>query len=286
MKTFNDKVAAITGAASGIGRALALQLAQQGCHLALCDVNERDLDHTVAAAAAHGVRVTRATVNVMDRAAVYSWAEQVVANHGRVNFIFNNAGVSVASSVDGIDYADFDWIMGINFWGVVYGTKAFLPHLKASGDGHVVNLSSVFGLFAQPGMSAYNASKFAVRGFTESLRQELELLRWPVSATCVHPGGVKTNIARDGRYAANMQEFVGAPEHEAKADFEKSFITTPEKAARTILRAVQRNRRRVLIGRDARFFDKLQRLVPSGYQRLIVSTLNRRRRGSAPGHAA
>lgn len=280
MKDFSTKVAAITGAASGIGRELALTLAQRGCHVALCDVNETQLQQTAADASKYGVRVTQATVDVADRARVYDWAELVAKDHGKVNLIFNNAGVSVGATVDGIDYADFEWIMGINFWGVVHGTKAFLPHLKASGDGHVVNVSSVFGLFAQPGQSAYNASKFAVRGFTESLRQELELLRWPVSATCVHPGGIKTNIVRASRYSESLKAFAGREEQVAKKEFEKALVTSAEEAARVILKGVEENKRRVLIGRDARFFDRMQRLLPASYQRVVVSSLKRRRRGA------
>ena len=277
MKDFNGKVAAVTGAASGIGRALALELARRRCHLALSDVNDVALRETASAAGEQGVCVTVAKVDVADRAAMHGFAEQVVRDHGKVNLIFNNAGVSVGATVHGIDYDDFEWIMGINFWGVVHGTKAFLPHLKASGDGHVVNVSSVFGLFAYPGQSAYNASKFAVRGFTESLRQELELLRWPVSATCVHPGGIKTNIARASRYSASLKDFGGDDIELMKSEFEKAFITSPEEAASVILKGIEENRRRVLIGRDARFFDRMQRLLPARYQQLIVSTLRRRR---------
>lgn len=277
MKDFTGKVAAVTGAASGIGRALALELADRRCHLALCDVNDVALQETASAAKERGVRVTVGKVDVSDRAAIYGWAGQVMQDHGKVNLIFNNAGVSVGATVDGIDYDDFEWIMGINFWGVVHGTKAFLPHLKASGDGHVVNVSSVFGLLAYPGQSAYNASKFAVRGFTESLRQEFELLRWPVSATCVHPGGIKTNIARATRYSASLKDFGGDDIERMKSDFEKAFITSSEEAARVILKAVEEDRRRVLIGRDARFLDRMQRLLPATYQQLIVSTLRRRR---------
>ncbi len=276
MKEFTDKVAAITGAASGIGRAVALDLAGRRCHLALGDVNSESLEQTATAARELGVRVTTTKLDVADRAAVHTWADQVASDHGKVNLIFNNAGVSIGATANGIDYHDFDWIMGINFWGVVHGTKAFLPHLKASGDGHVVNVSSVFGLFAYPGQSAYNASKFAVRGFTESLRQELELLRWPVGVTCVHPGGIKTNIARASRFSASLKEFGNDDEELIRSRMEKTFVTTPEDAARVILKGVQENRRRVLIGRDARFYDRMQRLLPTKYQELIVSSLRKR----------
>lgn len=277
MKDFTDKVAAITGAGSGIGRALALALAERGAHLALSDVNESGLRQTAEAARARGVRVTEAKVDVADRAAVYAWAAAVVKDHGRVNVIVNNAGVAVAATVEGLDYADFEWIMGINFWGVVHGTKAFLPHLKASGDGHVVNISSVFGLFAQPGQGAYNATKFAVRGFTEALRQELELQQWPVSATSVHPGGIKTNIVRASRYSESMRNLMNQGEQESKANFERVLLTTAEDAARVILRGIEKNKRRVLIGTDARIFDVIQRLFPSGYQRIVAALLRLRR---------
>ena len=190
MKTFSGKVAAITGAGSGIGRALALRLARRGCHLALSDVNERSLARTVELARRAGVKVTGARVDVADREAVYRWAEGAAGGHGKVNFIFNNAGVALGSTIEGGSYEDLEWLFGINFWGVVHGTKAFLPHLVASGAGHVVNVSSVFALISVPGQGAYNASKAAVRGFTEALRMELEMGGAPVSATVVHPGGI------------------------------------------------------------------------------------------------
>jgi short-subunit dehydrogenase len=278
VKHFADKVAAITGAGSGIGRALALALAERGAQLALSDVNASSLAQTTAAARARGVEVTESKVDVANREAVYAWAAQVTEDYGRVNMIVNNAGVAFAGTIDELDYADFEWIMGINFWGVVHGTKAFLPHLRASGEGHVVNVSSVFGLFAHPTQSAYNASKFAVRGFTEALRQELDLLDWPVSATVVHPGGIKTNIVQSIRFAAGMEDFLNESAEEAKAEFERALTTTPEQAARVILRAVEKNKRRVLIGRDAYGFDLVQRLFPSGYQRVLTTLLRSRRK--------
>ena len=273
MKSFNGRVAAITGAASGMGRALALALAREGCHLALADKNGPGLAQTVAiikASTLSPVTITTQVLDVSDREAVQAWASETFEQHGQVNLIFNNAGVALSSTVEGVDYADLEWIVGINFWGVVHGTKAFLPYLKASGDGHVVNTSSVFGLFAQPGMSGYNATKFAVRGFTESLRQELDLQRCGVSATCVHPGGIRTDICRSSRIDANMTGFLIHSEQQARADFEKLFITDADKAANVILQGVRHNKRRVLIGRDACFLDLLARCLPAAYQALVV----------------
>jgi len=270
MKSFQNKVAAITGAGSGIGRALALNLAGQGCALALSDVNVKGLAETAKLAEAKGVKVTQTKVDVASKKAIYEWAAATVEAHGKVNLIFNNAGVALGAAVDGMKDEDFRWIMDINFWGVVHGTQAFLPHLKASGDGHIINISSLFGLVAVPSQSAYNASKFAVRGFTEALRQELDIERNGVSSTCVHPGGIKTNIARAARFDDNMKALIGQDADQGKAEFEKLFITTPESAAATILKAVRRDSRRVLLGPDAVAVDLLQRLLPSGYQRLIV----------------
>jgi NAD(P)-dependent dehydrogenase (short-subunit alcohol dehydrogenase family) len=267
MKSFHGKVAAITGAGSGIGRALAQALAAQGCHLALSDINQAGLAETAGLLAGAAVKVTTTTLDVADREAVRHWASQAAADHGRVNLIFNNAGVSLAATIEGASDADLEWIVGINFWGVMHGTRAFLPHLRASGDGHVVNISSLFGLLAMAGSGAYNATKFAVRGMTEALRQELDLSGAPVSATSVHPGGIRTNISRGGRISASVKD-IGMDADPDSRKFERYLVTPPERAAEVILKAVRRNQRRVLIGRDARFFDLAVRLFPSGYQRL------------------
>lgn len=274
MKSFKNKVAAITGAASGIGRALALQLAQEQCDLALSDVNEAGLNETAEQARALGVKVTTAKVNVANRAEMHAWADQAAKEHGKVNLIFNNAGVALGNTVEEARYEDYEWIMGINLWGVIYGTKAFLPHLKQSGDGHIVNISSIFGLFAQPTQSGYNMTKFAVRGFTESLRQELDLQKCGVSATCVHPGGIKTNIARNARMTSSASSLSGknADPEKLAAQFEKFFITTPEKAADIILGAVRRDARRVLVGSDAKVTDIMQRMLPTVYQRIVTGS--------------
>lgn len=272
MKDFEGRVAAITGASSGIGRALAVELAIRRCDLALCShSNLKGLEETADLAARFGVKVSTRQVDVAAREQVQAWAEQVVREHGRVNLVINNAGVAHAGTIGSTDYADYEWVMNTNFWGVVHGTKVFLPYLEAAGEGHIVNVSSVFGLFAQPGMSAYNASKFAVKGFTESLRQELDLACNGVSATCVHPGGVRTNIAAAGRVSGSIQSVTGSDEEETRRHFEKLLLTSPEAAARDILDGVRRNARRVLIGVDARAADGMQRLLPSMYQRLVTT---------------
>jgi NAD(P)-dependent dehydrogenase (short-subunit alcohol dehydrogenase family) len=269
MKSFDGRVAAITGAGSGIGRALAKDLASRGCHLALSDIDEVGLAETVLQCEGFPVKVTSQLVDVADRAAVHAWADQVVAEHGKVNLIFNNAGVALGATVESMSYDDFEWLMDINFWGVVHGTKAFLPHLQATGDGHVVNLSSVFGLISIPSQSAYNAAKFGVRGFTDALRMELEITKSGVSCTTVHPGGIKTNIARNARMDDSVAE-LGGQVDEVEEGFDKVAMTSPEKAARQILEAVKRNRRRALIGPDAKAFDLASRLPAGVYQRVIV----------------
>lgn len=267
MKNFKNKVAAITGAGSGMGQQLAILLAKAGCHLSISDVNEKGLAETVQLTKPYNVRVTSKKVNVADREQMKAWAEETVQNHGSVNLIFNNAGVALGSTVEGASYEDLEWIMGINYWGVVYGTKEFLPYLKKSGDGHIINTSSLFGLTAQPTQSAYNSSKFAVRGFTEALRQELDLEKCGVSATCVHPGGIRTNIANDARMNDSLKSLGMNPEKSAKA-FNKLLRMPAEEAAQEILDAVLKNKRRLLIGNDAKTLDIVQRILPTGYQKI------------------
>jgi len=276
VKNFNGRVAAITGAGSGIGRALAEELAGRGAHLALCDIDEIGLAETVTRCEGSAVKVTSQRLDVADRDAVFAWADQVVDEHGSVNLIVNNAGVALAATIESMSYEDFEWLMNVNFWGVVHGTKAFLPHLKAAGEGHIVNLSSVFGLLSIPSQSAYNAAKFGVRGFTDALRIELEIDPCGVSSTTVHPGGIKTNIARNARMDTSVGALAGSAD-EARTGFDKVAMTTPEKAAKQILAAVEADKRRALIGPDAKVLDLISRLPAGVYQKAIVRGARRRR---------
>lgn len=271
MKNLDGKVAAVTGAASGIGRAVALELAREGCHLALCTSRNRaGLEETAAAARAQGVNVTVQLVDVADRTAVYEWADCVASDHGKVNLVVNNAGVGLNSTIEGMDIEDFQWLMNINFWGVVYGTTAFLPHLKGAGEGHIVNVSSALGLMSLPCQSAYNSAKFAMRGFTDSLREELDIMRCGVSATIVYPGGVRTPFVSSGRMNANVRE-LGFDDRNFQEKFDRAFITSAETVARRIVNAIKKNKRRAVIGADARIYDVIARLLPAAYQPLVVA---------------
>jgi NADP-dependent 3-hydroxy acid dehydrogenase YdfG len=269
-------VAAVTGAASGIGRALAYELASRGAQLALADIDAAGLAETAAGCESAGVGVTATTLDVAERASVEAWAEAVVAEHGQVDLVVNNAGVALGSTVEAMSYDDLDWLMAINFWGVVYGTKAFLPHLRASGDGHLVNLSSVFGLISVPTQAAYNASKFAVRGFSDALALELRIERAPVRVTTVHPGGIRTGIARNARVNQSVAPPAGTPA-DAAAAFERLLRTPAPKAARVILDGALAGRRRVLVGPDATVIDLLSRLPAPIYQGLLVGAARLRR---------
>ncbi len=280
MNRFNDGVAVITGAASGIGRALAFELAGRGCKLAISDVNGDGLAEVASALQARNADLLSEVLDVSDRDAVYAHADAVMDRFGTVNLVINNAGVTVVDTVDELSYEDFEWVIDIDFWGVVYGSKAFLPHLKRAEWGHIVNVSSVFGIVAMPGQSSYNAAKFAVRGFTESLRQELELEGFDhVTATCVHPGGIATSIVDAARYGPGAQRLLGGNRDALRQEFRKIARTSPRDAARVILRGVEKRRRRVLIGLDAHFIDALQRVFPTTYQKLnVLFTRGRQRR--------
>jgi NADP-dependent 3-hydroxy acid dehydrogenase YdfG len=266
MKTLEDKVVVITGAGSGIGRALALDLARRGSLLALADIDEAGLAETVDLVKAGGVREIRSDrLDVADRAAFEAYAASVAAQFGRVNVVVNNAGVALAGDFEDLRHEDMEWIVGVNFWGVVHGTKAFLPHLIASGDGHVVNLSSLFGLVSMPGQSMYNATKYAVRGMSEALREEMLIAGHPVGVTVVHPGGIKTAIARNARVSEKEDK-------EATARFfdEKLAKMTPERAAEIIVGGILHDRARVLVGLDAHALHHLAKLTGSRYQDLVA----------------
>ena len=264
MRRFVDKVAVITGAGSGIGRALALDLAGRGARLAISDISQQRIEETVALCAERGAQAKGYVLDVADRAAVLAHANEVLDAFGHVNLVINNAGVALTAPILEMSWEDLEWVMNIDFWGVVHGTKAFLPHLIASGDGHIVNISSVFGLVGVPTQSAYNAAKFAVRGFTEALRQEMSIGRHPVGVSCVHPGGVRTNIARDARSNAEFESST------VRERFDKTMPTSPAKAAQIILRGVQANRPRILVGPDAYAFDATARILGPSYQRITA----------------
>ena len=266
MRTLEDKVVVITGAASGIGRALAVDIGGRGARLAISDIDEGGLAATAASCTAAGAREVRSDrLDVSDRAAFTAYAETVARHFGRVNVIVNNAGVALSGDLADLSYEDLEWIVGINFWGVVHGTKEFLPHLIASGDGHVVNISSLFGLVSMPGQSAYNATKYAVRGMSEALRQEMLIAGHPVRVTVVHPGGIRTAIARNARMAG------GASNVEAARRFDERLARTePERAAEIIVKGVLADKARVLVGLDAHAIHHLAKMTGSRYQDLVA----------------
>jgi NAD(P)-dependent dehydrogenase (short-subunit alcohol dehydrogenase family) len=265
-------VAVVTGAGSGIGRALAQQLAAAGSALAIADVDEKGLSETAASLATKQAALSTHVLDVSEEASVRGFAEDVARRHGRVTLLINNAGVALHGTFEELSLDDLRWLMGINFWGVVYGVTYFLPILKQQPRAHIVNLSSVFGMIAPPGQSAYSASKFAVRGFTEAVRHELG--GTSVSVSCVHPGGIHTPIAKRARLGAHASE----SKRQAAIDyFEKVTPTSPEAAAARILKGVLKSEPRILIGKDARQIDIVQRLRPATYWKMMA------KRAEAPG---
>ena len=257
MKILKNKTAAVTGAASGMGRMLAVRLADEGCHLALADMNEPSLQETVALVRGR-VRVTTHILDVARREQVFAFADEAVARHGGVDLIINNAGVALGDLLDGVPLSDFEWIMGINFWGVVYGTMAFLPHLKKRQEGHIVNVSSIYGILPMSNTGCYCASKFAVRGYTETLAQEMH--GTSIRVSCVYPGGIRTNIARNARFNRTMFDL---SREKAQGIYEERlFRTTADDAAKRIISGIRHNKIRILVGSASTTMDVLMRLMP------------------------
>ena len=264
MKNFSGQVAAITGAGSGMGQAIAVKLAKQGCHVAISDINAEPLQET-ADMIGDSVKVSSHVLDVADRVAMKNFANAVVQHHGKVNMIFNNAGVSVTDLASRMSIEDFEWLMDINFWGVIHGTRAFLPYLSEQPEAHIINTSSIFGTIAVPSQSAYNASKFAVRGYTYSLRAELADTN--IGVSCVQPGGVKTNIVKTSRFVPT--DNASATKEEAIEKFESFAGLTSEQAAEIILNGVKKNKAQILVGKDARFMALIERLFPTGYLKVM-----------------
>jgi short-subunit dehydrogenase len=274
MTAIPGNAAAITGAAGGIGRALALELAARGCDLALADRDEAGLA-TLAAeiARAHPRKVTVHTVDVGVPSEIQAFAQAAAAAHPALNIVINNAGVALMGMFDEVDQAQMEWLININFWGVVHGTRAFLPHLSKQPEAHIVNLSSIFGIIAPPGQTAYAAAKFAVRGFSESLRHELAMAGSPVRLSVVHPGGVATNIARNSRPGVGMTD--NARRAQSIERFDAVAKTTPAAAAQRIIQGVEKNQPRILIGNDARYMDLLQRFRPATYWAVLARKIEK-----------
>jgi short-subunit dehydrogenase len=274
MTAIRGSAAAVTGAASGIGRALALELAARGCDVALADRDEAGLQ-TVAAEInrTHSRKVTAHRVDVSEPQQIADFAQAATSAHPGLNIVVNNAGVALLGQFNEIDQAQMDWLMNINFWGVVHATRAFLPHLARQREAHIVNLSSIFGIIAPPGQTAYAAAKFAVRGFSESLRHELQMAASPVRLSVVHPGGVSTNIVRNSRDGTGVAD--NARRAQSIERFDAVAKTTPAAAALRIIQGIENNQPRILIGNDARFMDLLQRLRPGTYWAVLARRIEK-----------
>jgi short-subunit dehydrogenase len=274
MTAISGSAAALTGAASGIGRALALELAARGCDLALADRDEAGLQAVAAEIAkAHQRKVTVHRVDVGAPEQIAEFADAAGAAHPALNIVINNAGVALLGQFGEIEQAQMEWLFNINFWGTVHGTRAFLPQLSRQRAAHVVNISSIFGIVAPPGQTAYCAAKFAVRGFSESLRHELAVAGSPVKLTVVHPGGVATNIARNSRTGAGVTD--NARRAQSIERFDALAKTTPTAAAQRIIAGIENNAPRVLIGNDARFMDLLQRFRPGTYWKVLQRQIDK-----------
>ena len=274
MRSFQKKVAVITGASSGIGRALAMALAREGCDLAIADLDPEGLLETAGIIKSSGADVMTFPLDVTDREGMRQFADQVINHFGKTDIIVNNAGIALVALVEELNHEAFNRVMEVNFWGVYNGVTSFLPHMRKQARGHIVNISSVFGLWGIPSQAAYNCSKFAVRALSESLAQELSGTGMTVS--CVYPGGVKTNIARQAKF---QQAFGPLKNRETftKLFDEHLALTTPEKAAAVIIRGIRARRARILIGPDAYLVDFIQRLFPALYQKIIPAVMKWRK---------
>ncbi len=268
-----NTVFAITGAGSGIGRALAIEMAKKEVKVALTDINEANLQETKLLVEQYGGEAIIHPIDAANKDQMIQWAADVVDHYGQVDGIINNAGVALGKvSIRDVSYEDFEWIVGINMWGMIYGTKAFLPHIEQRPQGCIVNISSVFGLMGVAYQAPYCTTKFAIRGFTESLRMELMNTTPHVNAISVHPGGIKTNIARDSRFPQNVPQYDTSKE---LAQFEKTFRTTAARAALIIINGIERNKKRVLVGNDAHVIDRIIRWMPVRYTNIVSRALKR-----------
>lgn len=267
MKELENKVAVITGAGSGIGRALAIRLAEEGCHLALWDVNKKGLDETVSLIGISANNVSSHIVDVANQEDVYKNAKDVISEHKHIDLLFNNAGVAAKNRLENMPYEDFEWVININMWGVVYGTKAFLPYLKLRPEAHIINIASVNSMLGFPENGPYTMSKYAVQAFTETLIQEYMGTKIRISS--IHPGGIRTSIASSAR---NIKK------HEAEM-FGKLAATSPEKAAKAIIKGIKRNKEKIFIGPDAFIMQLLKRLFPNASVRLVGYLTNKTMNG-------
>jgi NADP-dependent 3-hydroxy acid dehydrogenase YdfG len=279
MKSFKDKVAVITGAGSGMGSYLAVLLAKDGADVSVCDVNEETLNETVEMLRKYNVSVSSHLLDVSDKDAIEALPGKVIEQHGKVDMVFNNAGVTTGTHFKDMDENNWDWVMGINFDGVINSTRAFIPHMVDSPEAAIVNTSSIFGMVAVPGQTVYHATKFAVRGFTESLAMEMKETNPNLQIHCVHPGHIGTNIAADARFdeenfnqdetqASNSIFTRNAPKSQKEmGDMFREGGMHPSKAAEIILNGVKKNKTRIFIGLDAKLLDLSQRIFPKHYHK-------------------
>lgn len=273
MHDLKHKTAAITGAASGIGRETALLLADEGCRLALSDVDEAGLKEIAEILAHKGPGVSTHIVDVADRASMKRFAEEAENHHGGVDIVINNAGVTVFDTIKDGKVEDFEWLMGINLWGVYYGCKYFLPYLSKAKEAAIVNISSIFGFAGIPSQTYYCTSKFAVRGMTEALRLELAVSDPHIHVCCVHPGTIDTNIVHNGRFLGKTM--LGETKKELADNFHNLAMTKPSRAARAIVRGIKKKSKRVRIGIDSKLIDFLARMLPVRYPALVLPLLRR-----------